>query len=241
MSFTRGQFCKDLLITLGNVLPSQQTQNFMIGWSVEESGHDLSHMAAYNLWNSTLPMPGSTVFNFANVQNYASYADGLRANAATLKNGLYPSLVQALTTNDANSLGITGPMSPGIQGDLSVWVSGQRAPIQQQYVGTIIALARNPGNAAGDVMNGTASATTPVFNGNTNTNTNTNQTPQNDPLGTISSFLQSPWLTDPTRILKLVGGLLLVAAALFLLLSPEMQPVNAAINQVTKTGSKLLS
>ena len=240
MSFTRGQFCKDLLIALGNVLPSQQTQNFMVGWSVEESGHDLSHMASYNLWNTTLPLAGSTVFNYANVQNYTSYAQGIQANAATLKNGLYPSLVAALQTNDASSLGITGPMSPGVQGDLSVWVSGQRSPIQTSYVGTIIALARNPGNAANDVAMGNSSTIAPGSTGVVNGQQTTSNTSSNplDTLGAINNIAQ--FFSNPSRLLKFAGGLLLIAGALFLLLSPEAQPVNAVINQATKAGSKLL-
>jgi len=150
MSFTRGQFCRDLLAAIGNVNPAQGTIDFMIGWSVEESGHSLSNMASYNLWNTTLPMPGSTTYNFANVQNYTSYQEGILANSLTLRNGLYPSLVRALQMNDTNALGMTGNMAPAIAGDLSVWVSGQRSPIAQGYIDTTLAVARNPGNAAND-------------------------------------------------------------------------------------------
>lgn len=151
MSYTRGQFCRDLLKAIGNSCPTSETLNFVMAWSIEESGHSLARMAAYNLWNTTLELPGSTKYNFANVQNYVSYQQGIEANAHVLQNGLYPSLLHALQGNDDHALGLAGTtMSAGVQGDLSVWVHGQRDPLATSYINTILWLARNPGNAAND-------------------------------------------------------------------------------------------
>lgn len=214
----------------------------MIGWSIEESGHDLSHMASYNLWNTTLPLPGSTVFNFANVQNYTSYNQGVTANASTIRNGLYPSLLRALQTNDCASLGVTGVMSPGVASDLSVWVSGQRTPTRTDYTGVIIAVARQPGNAANDTAAGNASTVTPgtpvtgtAMSANQPTATST---PSGNPLDTTFSILN--FLADPSRILKIIGGLLCIGVALFLLISPTAAPVNAVVNKTTGFVKKVL-
>jgi|SRR5579859_285921 len=262
MSFTRGQFCKDLLVALGNILPTQNVINFMIGWSIEESGHDLSHMASYNLWNTTLPLPGSTVFNYANVQNYTSYAQGIQANAATIRNGLYPALLRALQTNDSFSLGVTGPMAGDVAGDLSVWVSGQREPIQTSYTSTIIAIARNPGNAANDTASGTGTPITfgpggcPAFTlcpasdgtvpscktncecvycGNQSQIDKCKQVcDQNN--GGVGVGVNTPsiisqlgaagaWITNPTRVIKMIAGLLLIAGALVMLIAPDVLSV----------------
>lgn len=56
--------------------------------------------AAYNPLATTMPEPGSTTFNGAGVQNYASYRQGLRATAATFRNGLYQPLVSDLQAGD---------------------------------------------------------------------------------------------------------------------------------------------
>jgi hypothetical protein len=46
--------------------------------------------AAWNPMASTLQMPGSTIYNSAGVQNYASAAEGAQATALTLADGYYP-------------------------------------------------------------------------------------------------------------------------------------------------------
>ncbi len=150
---TREQFSRAVLARLGSSNPSPEVVQFMMGWSIEESGHDLSHMASYNLWNTTLPMPGSTIFNSVGVQNYVSEDQGATANADTLNNGLYLFLVQALRTNDARALGFNGyNISPDVARDLSVWVNGTRngAP---EYVNAIHELSGISAiNAANDVL-----------------------------------------------------------------------------------------
>ncbi len=150
---TREQFSRAVLARLGSSNPSPEVVQFMMGWSIEESGHDLSHMASYNLWNTTLPMPGSTIFNSVGVQNYVSEDQGATANADTLNNGLYPSLIQALRTNDACALGFNGcNISPDVASDLSVWVNGTRngAP---DYVNAIHELSGISAiSAANDVL-----------------------------------------------------------------------------------------
>ena len=160
MTYTRQQFCVSLLNAIGNNNPTQPVVNFMIGWSLEESGHNLSNAARYNLWNTTQRSTGSTGYNSVGVQNYASYAQGIQANASTLNNGLYPNLVSALRTNNTAALGLSGgQISGSVAGDLSVWVNGRRNPIAQQYVAVIHTLSLNPGNAGKETAPGNGPGT----------------------------------------------------------------------------------
>lgn len=56
--------------------------------------------AGYNPLATTMPEPGSTRFNSDGVQNYTSYRQGLKATAATFRNGFYQPLVSDLRIGD---------------------------------------------------------------------------------------------------------------------------------------------
>jgi hypothetical protein len=74
--------------------------------------------AAANPFNSTLPMPGSTVFNTAGVQDYPAAAEGVRATVLTLTNGRYPLIVAALRSG----AGLCG--NPSLAGEFATWSYG---------------------------------------------------------------------------------------------------------------------
>lgn len=152
MSYTRGQFFIDVLKSMGNDAPLTDIVNFLIGWSIEESGHKLDTMAVCNLLNTTQELDGSTQFNSAKVQNYKNYTDGVQATVETLSNGDYPNLVHALVTNDIASLETA--MTSAIQGELSVWVSGKASPIDTTYIANVLSLAQNTGTASNDILVG---------------------------------------------------------------------------------------
>lgn len=86
---TRGDFAKALLKRLG--YPTKQHNlNALVSWMTAEGGPSLDGsfnppQATFNPLNTTRGMPGSTIFNVANVQNYLSYEDGVEATAKTLK------------------------------------------------------------------------------------------------------------------------------------------------------------
>ena len=69
----------------------------MVSWQVAEFTQ-----AAWNPLATTHPMPGSTTFNGAGVQNYQSLAQGLAATKATIESGLtaygYGRIVSALSS-----------------------------------------------------------------------------------------------------------------------------------------------
>ena len=124
MSYTRQQFCTDVLTAIGNSAPSQQVIGWMVAWSLAETGHPTASYqgAAYNLLNTTQPATGATNFNSIGVKNYTSYAQGIQASAQTLQNGNYGALLAALQKNDTVALGF-GAASPssGVLANLHTW------------------------------------------------------------------------------------------------------------------------
>lgn len=134
-TFSKRQWAKDFLAYLHNSNPSPSTIAFVQAWEEMESGSSDTSPAAYNPLNTTQHMPGSTDFNSAHVQNFTSYQDGIAANATVLENGLYPTLLLALQEDNPSLLS-----QPSVAGDLTVWVSGNRSPVDTSYVNGILSL-----------------------------------------------------------------------------------------------------
>lgn len=103
MSLTRMQFATQCLIATVGVAP-RGARRALCAWSIAESGTrpcDGRLGAAWNVWNTTLPLPGSTYYNHltstSGVQNYASAAQGAEAFARTLHgDARYLTLLDAL-------------------------------------------------------------------------------------------------------------------------------------------------
>lgn len=137
-----------VLSQLGNFSPSQNTINFVLAWGAHESGNGALG-CNYNLLNVAGHNPGEPgacgACNSIPVNHYCSLTDGIRATALRLQSGLYSSVAHALATNDENNLGFHGhPIATNIAGDLSVWVSGRRNPIDWAYVNAILLIAGQP-------------------------------------------------------------------------------------------------
>lgn len=79
---TRGQFAVHLLRRIGNPRMSEARLLALLSWMQAEGD-----AGRYNPLNATWEMPGSTTFNFANVQNYVSFDQGVEATALTLNYG----------------------------------------------------------------------------------------------------------------------------------------------------------
>jgi peptidoglycan hydrolase CwlO-like protein len=77
--------------------------------------------AGWNPLATTVPMPGSTVYNSANVQNYPSLAEGLQATKLTIDQGLsqfgYGAIVSSLSR-------CADPMSTASAINASSWCAG---------------------------------------------------------------------------------------------------------------------
>lgn len=126
MSYSRHQWSTDFLKALGNSNPTQETVNFVDGWSKVETS--AGQGARYNLLNTEEHATGSTNFNAFGVQNFVSYHQGVDTNAWLVKTSpSYKFLYEALRDNRSTLLHPQpGPISTGISGDLQVWVSGSR-------------------------------------------------------------------------------------------------------------------
>jgi hypothetical protein len=90
--------------------------NSLAAWMRHEFG-SWPPSAKNNPFATTEPMPGSTQFNSVGVQNYASAADGVSANATTITNGRYSSIVNALKAG-------TGICGGNYASEFSTWSGG---------------------------------------------------------------------------------------------------------------------
>lgn len=86
---TREDFARALCAAMGWAT-SQQNLDALVAWqSAENTQAEYNPLATTEHWN------GSTDFNTAGVQNFASLTDGLAATKATLTNGLYGPVIGA--------------------------------------------------------------------------------------------------------------------------------------------------
>ena len=221
MTYSRAQWSSDFLKAIGNSNPNPQTVAWVVGWSAFETG--CCNGASYNLLNTTEPNTPGVVSNFnsVGVKNYATYADGIGANAKVVQNGLYPELARALQTNNLNAL--ANPDS-AIQQELGKWGTGWRGwgfqgpGAQDQFGGTASAVPKGTG-------------TTQSGNPLTSPFATSSGIPLVGPLidwftGFTNQFVQlTAWLTNPIRILKLVMGIVLLGGALVLLIMPGAEKV----------------
>lgn len=152
--FTREQWVRDLLAALGNSSPSSTVLNFVVGWSVAETNANSG--ALYNLLNTELDEPGATPFNEAGVKNYTSYEEGINATVATLENGYYPDIVQALQWNNDNAL--LGPNNLILK-ELNTWCGSCN------YGHGFIALGAAHSNDPFDYGSGPSTPVTPAPSG----------------------------------------------------------------------------
>jgi len=125
MGYTRAQWARDFLRSIGNANPDPRTLSWVVSWTQYETS--CCGGASYNLLNTTEPNTPGVVSNFngVGVKNYANYADGIGANAKVLQNGLYPNLLAALRANNVAALGYgASTPNPGVMHDLSTWCGG---------------------------------------------------------------------------------------------------------------------
>lgn len=95
---------------------TKENLRFLSTWQAHEGGHT-KNAAKFNWWNSTRGdqyplMPGSN-----RVRSYPDFATGVRYTAETLNNGRYPDIMAGLKAGNPYT-------APGLEDDLSVWVSG---------------------------------------------------------------------------------------------------------------------
>src|SRR6266704_6956203 len=104
MTYTRADWSDALLTAIGNQHSTDYVRHWIESWTQWETTHPPG--AAFNLLNTTerwkldgTPFqvtPFNDLGNGEHVWNYASFADGIAANAKVLRNGRYPELLHAL-------------------------------------------------------------------------------------------------------------------------------------------------
>jgi hypothetical protein len=121
MSFSRQQWAKDFLKSLGNPSPTPAIVDWVVGWTVHETA--TGGGATYNLLNTTQRASGSWSFNSVGVQNYPNYAEGVQENAIVLGQNFpgYSALKQALVNNDISAL---NQPAASIKQGLKTWCGG---------------------------------------------------------------------------------------------------------------------
>ena len=107
---TRHDFAHDVLLDVANSsgVPFLSSLWALMGWMVAESGSNPCNGvlgAKNNPLNTTLIIPGSTLFNSVGVRNYATYEDGVNATVQTLRGSQYAKIVHRLMQSGTNEDG----------------------------------------------------------------------------------------------------------------------------------------
>lgn len=218
---------------------SQNIDNFFISWAHHEGG-GVTNDAKFNPLNTMQTEPGSTQAAglLPGIQAYPDGATGIKATVDALQNGNYPSLVHALATNDETNLGFTArgapsfahQMASNVAGDLSVWVSGRRSPLAEDY---ILAIMSGAGISNASVQGGTRNGPTGTPQAtidswaNVSLGEDTNGITVGGATSNVLSGLEninqffgqlSGFFSDPTRLVKIIGGAALIIGGLALLI-----------------------
>lgn len=139
MVYARDIWVDAFLEKMGNKSPTDGTHTWVKAWTFFETTRDALHVASFNLLNTTEEYkPDGTRYTTTNfntfgpngeyhVLNYASFADGIEANARVLRNGDYPVLCTALQTNDEAAL--QAAASNDIAKELDTWGTHHAADI----------------------------------------------------------------------------------------------------------------
>lgn len=227
-AWTRQQWSNAFLHTIGNVAPTNKIVGFVSAWGTAEGGGGSLVAGSTDTCNGNMlatcqPVAGSTNCNPPHcVQSYRSNSDGIYANSIAIKNGNYPHVLQALMTNDEDSLGFNGHiMTADIAGDLSVWVSGSRTG-NLGYAANVASLAgAKPAGNTGGTSSGSVS--TPATRG---VKVSAQQSPNTgnvftDALAGILGQGTLAWIQNPMRIIKMLVGIMCIGLSVYLLVTPE--------------------
>jgi hypothetical protein len=94
-STAREKWANDFLTRL-NLPVTGENVRLMVAWQQAEGTR-----AQFNPLATTQNMPGASRFNSVGVKNFASYDDGITANARALTNGRYENVLAALRRGDS--------------------------------------------------------------------------------------------------------------------------------------------
>ena len=131
--------------------PTAAGINLLVAWMQEEDGAN-STIPCNNPMNSTLSEPGSHTVNYVGVECYPNLSTGVTATIATLGNGDYNTLLQAVKTGNANLFfGSQG------RGELGTWSTGTFGA-NPQYADAIYSLYQALPSPPSQYLSGTTTA-----------------------------------------------------------------------------------
>lgn len=236
MTYKRSDWAIAFLNSIGNAHPTWLTIDWVINWTDAE-GPTVGGQGAYNLLNTTQDAPGATAFNHFgpggkySVKNYTSFSQGISANAAALQNGYYPSLLQALKTNDVKSLGY-GQNSPSqsILNELNTWcgscgygrtfvLTPANNFLLQQFQGSTSGTTTTPPSSTSTSSSSSTDSSSSSSDGSTST------TPT-DWITSLMSALGLPTQQDVQNFIQqfiviFIGGMILLIGIVVLLFSRQ--------------------
>jgi hypothetical protein len=119
--YITGQPVVDILVKFlqeAGIPVTEETKKFVIGWKRSESGPN-----AYNLFGSTQRYNGSRTSKGSSVgvQSYKTEADGIKANATTIKNGRYNGILGDLRAGKLTAIEIADKYA---KTELTTWGTG---------------------------------------------------------------------------------------------------------------------
>jgi len=117
-----------ILFELGVDAPSAAQVNMLVAWEWVEKPHPNGALQWNNPLNTSLRLPGSQTVNSEGVQSYPTLLEGMAACAATIANGDYPTILQALKTGNTSLF-----CSPQALREFSVWAHGYSATPDLSY------------------------------------------------------------------------------------------------------------
>ncbi len=218
---------QSLLMALSNLKPDQATTNFVRGWTTVEWGNPSAETCAYNLLNTEQAMPGSSSCQSgcsgSCVQAFASYPDGITANAQVITGGGYPNLFMALANNDDQAL---YNASGALVLELGQWAGHSgNAGASADYYNAIVQAALGADNSS-DQFPGASSGVS-ILGGGGNPLSG---------LASIGQFFSSLMAINPIQVAKAVLGIILIIAGIFLMIKqltpPEVKQVVGAAAKV---------
>lgn len=199
--YTRGGWSQSVCDAIAGSQAGRLVVDFVVGWTVAEYSQAESKTALYNCLNcengADISAWHPTAINSNGIVAFKSFADGVAATAARLKE--YPALSAAIAASNAGPLGVpNGQPSSAVVADLRKW-SGS------SDIGGYIANIYSGMNRGGDQLYAVEGDTTANTSGPGSALTQPSQLPAG-----------STW--DGTRIVKLGAGIILCLAAVALLI-----------------------
>ena len=127
-----------ILFELGVDAPSAAQVNMLVAWEWVEKPHPNGALQWNNPLNTSLRLSGSQTVNSEGVQSYPTLMEGMAACAATIANGDYPTILQALKSGNTSLF-----CSSAALREFSVWAHGYLSSPDLSYGESVCAVLQS--------------------------------------------------------------------------------------------------